>query len=207
MSRILLTALLLATSVANAAHHTGWTPKEMGMGNIYQIPNQNLQLPESYYFYSGFNHQVQSIFKNSFELNDGSSFNVAYNDQVILGKWQLHDVIVFFPADTLSSYQMRAYNLQTNTSVKITLKQGPYLDSPQIKRVIKMDINQLAVRLSDGSIWSIWDGDFGRFKDWLEGDVIMTGCNNSGQGGEAILFNVTLRDPERKYVFATFQSY
>ena len=147
------------------------------------ILNQNLQLPESYYFYSGFNHQVQSIFKNSFELNDGSSFNVAYNDQVILGKWQLHDVIVFFPADTLSSYQMRAYNLQTNTSVKITLKQGPYLDSPQIKRVIKMDINQLAVRLSDGSIWSIWDADFGRFKDWLEGDVIMTGCNNSGQGG------------------------
>lgn len=135
------------------------------------------------------------------ELEDGSIWRVEPSDAYCVNDWSPFDDILIQPGSWLSfSPNFYFYNVQTRSAITVTLKMGPFYDSPFTRWIIAINYATGEVWLDDGSHFWINVDDDTLFQDWRINDTIIIG-NNSGMASYKwpnVLINVNTYNPLRK---------
>jgi hypothetical protein len=138
------------------------------------------QYPPIFFPYSCHSVTAVSALGDFFSLEDGSvwSVNPSYSKEVLI--WKSTDPLLIYPTRAwFSSYKYTIFNQSLNSSVEVTLTQGPLIDGQNSLRVVGVDKIKGELYLNDNSRWTICSSDMYLLEYWQEGDYIIVGSNNS----------------------------
>lgn len=140
----------------------------------------NNQYPPIFFPYSCHSLSALSALGDSIILEDGSiwSLNARDSDEVL--SWKESDPLLIYPNTAwFSSYKYKIINQVLNTSVEVTLTYGPIIGGDFSLQIIAIDYMKGELFLSDNSRWMICSSDKYLLSEWLVGDYIIVGSNNS----------------------------
>lgn len=116
----------------------------------------------------------------SFELEDGSHWEVAPADAYVLRNWRREDSLVITPNSSwLSSYDYYVTNKTNNSYVKANLFVGPMAFGPYSHWIVDVDYFGGHVYLENQMVWCVNPQDNYVLKDWAVNDHIIFGLYDS----------------------------
>ena len=130
----------------------------------------------------------------SFELEDGSHWEVSPTDSYILRNWRREDSLVITPNSSwLSAYDYYVTNKSNNSYVKANLFVGPLAFGPYSHWIVDIDYFGGHVYLENQMVWCISPQDSSVLKDWAVNDHIIFGLYDSWFSPyDHILINVNM---------------
>ncbi len=72
----------------------------------------------------------------------------------------------------------RLVNMQTISSVQVSMKMGALFDSPWTRWIVAICYETMELWLNDGSHWTISSSDWGVFRKFQPNDTIIIGTND-----------------------------
>ena len=147
--------------------------------------------PAVYFPYEAHNLVAISALGDSIVIEDGSIWKVAYSDRNAIKYWKETDPLIVYPNKAwFGRDHYLVYNQVLEQYVRVTLTHGPLLNHELSKQIIFIDYKKGEVVLNDESYWKISSSDRYLLEEWLVGDYIIIGKNNSlFSGKEYILLN------------------
>ncbi len=143
-------------------------------------------------------HWLTKVASNwhSFEIEDGSRWEIPYSDQHILYSWNRDDILVITPNSSwFSAYDYYITNSTKNTYVKANLLDGPIAFGPYSHWVVDIDYLGGHIYLENQMVWCIDPKDAYFLEDWSINDHIIIGSNDSYFSKyNSILINVDMDD-------------
>ncbi len=142
----------------------------------------NLQIQKAAYSFPINCHWLMSIADTgrSFEIEDGSHWEVSPADAYILRSWRREDSLVITPNYSwLSSYDYYITNKSSNSYVKANLYVGPTAFGAYSHWIVAIDYLGGHVHLENQMIWCVNPQDSYLLKDWAVNDHIIFGLNDS----------------------------
>lgn len=141
-------------------------------------------------------HWLTSIADSSrsFELEDGSHWEVSPSDTYILRNWRREDSLIITPNSSwLSQYDYYVTNKSNNTYVKANLFVGPMAYGPYSHWIVDIDYFGGHVYLENQMVWCVSPQDNYLLKDWAVNDHIIFGLYDSWFSPfDHILINVNM---------------
>jgi hypothetical protein len=127
------------------------------------------------------------------ETEDGSLWSVT-SDASVIYSWLASDEILIMPTPWYVSSPYQLYNVQTNTSVYVNMKMGPFYNSAFTRWVVAISWDTGELWLNDGSHWLVTDRSL--FNSWNLNHTIIVGSNDEWLTSyPSILINVNTYDP------------
>ncbi len=163
-------------------------------GRLEGVVNQVLNTSPSDY-YPLFSHWVFTIpaSYDSVQIEDGSIWQINPKEAEELHQWTINDpVVITQNRNWLSHYNYRIINRKRETSISVSLSQGPLENGAYSRRVSRVDTKNGVLTLSDNTTWDIAARDYSLFSAWAVGDYVIVGANTGWAGDSPyILINVT----------------
>lgn len=134
---------------------------------------------------------------DNIELTDGSVWIITSCDAYKVVNWFPTDLVIITPNHSwFSSYLFRITNQNTGESVAANLSLGPIdpvYGSFYTHWIVAIDYCLNIVHLEDGSIWNMSQCDSHILNQWMQGDVVIIGVNDSWLSSNPnILINVAM---------------
>lgn len=116
----------------------------------------------------------------SFEIEDGSRWEISPSDQHILYNWRRDDILVITPNSSwFSPYDYYVTNATNNTYVKANLLEGPIAFGPYSHWVVDIDYVGGHIFLDNQMVWCIDPKDGYLLSEWSINDHVIFGANDS----------------------------
>ena len=140
----------------------------------------NNEYPPVYFPYSCHSVTAISAFGDSIALEDGSVWTVhpVYQSEVMI--WKGSDALLIYPNKAwLSSYKYTIVNQTLKTAIEVNMTLGPLMDGEYSLQIVAIDYIKGEIYLNDNSRWKIYNSDKYLLNQWIEGDYLLVGSNNS----------------------------
>ena len=127
-------------------------------------------------------HSISSVsaFGDSLALEDGSIWDVHPSERGVIMNWKESDVLLIYPNRAwFSTYKYKIENTALGTTVYANMTYGPFLNGEFSLRIIAIDPIRNEIYLNDNSRWKICSSDQYLLNQWVVGDYIIVGSNNS----------------------------
>lgn len=138
------------------------------------------QYPQLFFPYSCHSISAVSTLGDSVALEDGSIWDVHPSAKNEVLSWKESDPLLIFPNRAwFSTYKYKICNQVLKTEVEANMTYGPLVGGEFSLQIIAIDPVKNEIYLSDNSRWRICSSDNYLLNEWLVGDYIIVGSNNS----------------------------
>jgi hypothetical protein len=112
------------------------------------------------------------------QLEDGSTWTVAYDVRYEVALWWPDDVVYIAPSMGYSGYRYMIINETRGVYVYVNPKVKPHQYGAYTKYIVSIDYISGHVYLNDGTIWYISSIDLHLLSHWFVNDTVIIGVNS-----------------------------
>lgn len=138
------------------------------------------QYPQVFFPYSCHSISAVSTIGDSIALEDGSIWDVHPSAKNEVMSWKESDPLLIYPNRAwFSTYKYKISNQVLKTEVEANMTYGPLVNGEFSLQITAIDPLKNEIYLSDSSRWRICSSDNYLLEQWIVGDYIIVGTNNS----------------------------